>query len=72
MGAELAAQIIAQASQLWNGAAILDAILVTGGGALLLGDAIKAHWKHARIVSDPVFANATGYYRLARRIYQTK
>lgn len=72
MAAELAGQIIAQASQLWNGGATLDAILVTGGGALLLGDAIRAHWKHARVVADPVFANATGYYRLARRSYSVK
>lgn len=70
--AELAAQIIAQASQLWNGGATLDAILVTGGGALLLGDAIRAHWKHARVVADPVFANALGYERLARRLYSVK
>jgi len=66
---ELAGQIIAEASQLWNGGAMLDTILVTGGGALLLGDAIKAHWRHARVVSDPVFGNAQGYYRLSKRVY---
>jgi len=64
---DLAGQVIAQASHLWNGGAVLDAVLVTGGGALLLGEAIRAHWKHARIVADPVHANARGYWKLARR-----
>ena len=66
---DLAAQVIAQASHLWNGGATLDAVLVTGGGALLLGDAIRAHWRHARIVADPVYGNAAGYWKLARRLY---
>jgi hypothetical protein len=33
----MADQVIAQATQLWNGGASLDTILVSGGGALLLG-----------------------------------
>jgi plasmid segregation protein ParM len=64
----MAEQIIAEATQLWNGAAGLDAILVTGGGALLLGPPIKTHFRHARIVGDPVFANALGFWRLAQRL----
>ena len=62
----MASQVVAQATQLWNGAAGLDFILVTGGGALLLGDRIKAHFRHARVVKEPVWANAVGYYRLAQ------
>jgi plasmid segregation protein ParM len=69
--ADLAGQVIAQASHLWNGGATLDAVLVTGGGALLLGDAIRAHWKHARVIADPVHGNATGYWKLAKRLYCT-
>ncbi len=64
----MAEQVVAEATQLWNGAAGLDVILVTGGGALLLGQAIKAHFRHARVVSDPVFANALGFWRLAQRL----
>ena len=64
----MADQVIAQATQLWNGGASLDAILVAGGGALLLGSAIKAHFRHARVVEDPVFANAIGYWKFAQRI----
>lgn len=69
LATDLAGQVIAEAGHLWNGGATLDAILVTGGGALLLGEHIKQHWPHARLVGDPVHANAVGYYKLARRIF---
>lgn len=65
--APMAEQVIAEATQLWNGAAGLDVILVTGGGALLLGSAIKAHFRHARVVNEPVWANVLGFWRLAQR-----
>jgi len=64
----MAAQVVAQATQLWNGGAALDAILIAGGGALLLGARLKSHFRHARVVADPVFANAQGYWRLAQRL----
>jgi PRTRC genetic system protein D len=64
----LADQVLAEASQLWNGAATLDAILVSGGGALLLGPTIRRRFRHARVVSEPVFANALGYWRFAQRL----
>jgi plasmid segregation protein ParM len=64
----MAESVIAQATQLWSGAAALDAILVAGGGALLLGPCICRHFRHAQTVQDPVFANAMGYWKLAQRI----
>ena len=64
--APMAEQVIAEATQLWNGAAGLDAILVTGGGALLIGDYIRRHFPHARVVEQPVWANAEGFYRFAQ------
>jgi plasmid segregation protein ParM len=64
----MANQVLAQASQLWNGAAGLDAILVAGGGALLLGPHLLRAFPHARIVTNPVFANALGYWRFAQRL----
>lgn len=64
----MAAQVIAQATQLWNGGAGLDAVLVSGGGALLLGPYIKGHFPHARVVEEPIFANALGYYRFAQHL----
>lgn len=67
--APMADQIIAQATQLWNGAASLDAILVSGGGALLVGDLIRKHYRHTRIVDDPIYANALGYWRFSQRLW---
>jgi plasmid segregation protein ParM len=64
----LADQVLAAASQLWNGGAQLDAILAAGGGALLLGPYIERRFRHARIVDDPVFANARGFWRFAERL----
>lgn len=61
---DLAEGIITTATQLWNGGASLDKILVTGGGAILLGEYVKRAFAHAEIVSDAVFANADGYLRL--------
>ena len=66
----MAEQVIAQATQLWNGGAGLDAVLVSGGGALLLGPAIEAHFRHAQVVEEPVFANALGYWRFAQHLGQ--
>jgi plasmid segregation protein ParM len=60
-------QVIAQATQLWNGAAGLDAILVAGGGALLLEPYLGRAFPHVRVVDNPVFANAVGYWRFAQR-----
>ena len=62
-------QVIAQATQLWNSAAALDAILAAGGGALLLGPFLGKHFRHARTVSSPVLANALGYWPFAQRIW---
>jgi plasmid segregation protein ParM len=67
----LAEEVLAEATQLWNGAAALDAILVSGGGALLLGPYIKAHFHHAQVIEDPVFANALGFWRFAQRLGQS-
>jgi len=65
----LADQIIATASQLWNGGAHLDTIVVTGGGALLLGDHILPAFPHARVVADPIFANVNGFWKFARYLW---
>lgn len=68
---EMAEQVIGAALSRWkDGGASLQQILVTGGGAHILGPYICRHFRHARVVSDPVFANALGYWRFARRIAQ--
>lgn len=64
----MAEQLIAKAKELWpGGGARLDTILLSGGGALILGERIKAQLDHAdiRIVDDALFANADGYHKLA-------
>ena len=64
----LAAQIISGATHVWGKGGNLSAILVSGGGALLLGPAIKKYFRHARVVDNPVFANVIGYWKFAQRI----
>jgi len=69
LAADLAGQILGEASHLWNGGATLDAIRLTGGGALLLGTHIQRHWPHAQVVAEPIYGNALGYWKLARRLW---
>lgn len=57
--------IVSKSSQLWNGGKRLDRIIVAGGGALLLGDMIRRELSRAVIADQPVFANATGYWKYA-------
>ncbi len=64
----MADQVIALATQLWNGAAGLEAILLAGGGALLLKPYLTRAFPHVRAVENPVFANALGYWRFAVRL----
>jgi len=65
----MAKEVIAKATQLWNGGDALDAILISGGGAHLIGDAIRKRFPHARVVKeDPVYANALGYWRFAQHL----
>ena len=68
-------QVLAEASHLWNHGADLYAILVTGGGAHLIGDDLLSHFSdHARVrvVDDPVLANAVGYVRFGRYLEKAK
>lgn len=63
---QIAGTITAAISNTWGTAADVKEILVTGGGAYLIGEFVD--YRQARIVDDPIFANARGYYRMARRI----
>jgi len=63
--AQMSAVVIAAATQLWSSGAKLKAILVTGGGAYLLGDHLRRHFPHAHIVEKPQFANVIGYWKFA-------
>lgn len=64
---DFADTIINRAEQVFGkSGGMLDTILVSGGGAALVGDIIVEKFDHTdvRVVDDPVFANARGYYRL--------
>jgi plasmid segregation protein ParM len=66
VAAEFCQSIAAEASQLWGAGAELNTILISGGGANLIGNQLAAHFhRHAdvRIVEDAQTANAVGYYR---------
>lgn len=65
---DITSPILAKVKELWPGDGVrLDAIIIAGGGAHMIGNRIKAELKHENvsIVADPVFANAVGYYRFA-------
>jgi len=63
----IATQIAAQAGQIWGGMANLDAILITGGGALTFGPFLQEMIDITKvtIVDDPVMANARGFWKYA-------
>jgi len=62
-----ARQIMAVATQTWGNAARLDSLLVAGGGGEVVIPALVAEYPHARVVSDPQWANVNGYLRFAWR-----
>lgn len=61
----VAMDIIDKAVQVFGASQIRSAhgILVAGGGASLLGDALKTSWRHARQDAEPRFAVAEGLRR---------
>jgi plasmid segregation protein ParM len=62
-----ARKIIDEASQIWGSAARLDVLLIAGGGAEVVGQVLEAEYPHARIVSNPQWANCEGYLKFGRR-----
>jgi len=61
-------QVLATARQLWGSALKLDSILIAGGGAHLIGPHLQIRFKQARVLDNPVYANATGFWKLAQRL----
>ena len=65
----MAREILANAMQLWpGGGARLDKILLSGGGANMLGRWLVEQIEHneVEIVENSVFANANGFYKFAK------
>ncbi len=63
----VAQEILAHAGTLWGDGRELNAVLVTGGGALALGDHIRRRYPHARVLADAALANVRGFERYGRR-----
>ncbi len=61
---ETAQTIIRTVEALVDGTTDIDRIVLIGGGALIFGDTIKKTWKQAKVVGDPVFANALSWLSL--------
>lgn len=64
----MAEDVIGKATSLWGSGATLNRVLVTGGGAEMIGKYILDAFPHAVIVDDPVFANAIGYFRYGKAV----
>jgi plasmid segregation protein ParM len=67
----LAQEILAHAATLWGDGRDLKAILVTGGGAIALGERICARYAHARVLDDAPMANVRGFFKYALRKWRT-
>lgn len=63
----MAETIIDKANELWAGGARFNQIILSGGGALLLGDYLVEGLEHknVQVMEDSVMANAYGYYKAA-------
>lgn len=59
----MGSQVVGAAKSLWGSGANLQAIVVVGGGAILLQSLLKDSFPHLTTFENPVFANATGFYR---------
>lgn len=60
-------QIVGEALTLWGGGDDLANVIVTGGGAEVFIDAIRAVYTHAHVMPDAQIANADGFYRYGLR-----
>ncbi len=63
----VANEILSKAGTLWGDARDLAAVLVTGGGALALGERVARRYPHALVVPDANTANVRGFHRYGRR-----
>lgn len=63
----LAEEVLAEAISLWGDGRDLDAVLVTGGGAAVIGDRVARRFPHAQLLGDPAMANVRGFWRYGQR-----
>jgi plasmid segregation protein ParM len=64
----LAQQVVAAATRLWGNGERMTRILIFGGGAAVLGSAVRTAFPHnAVVLPNPALANAIGFCRFAQR-----
>lgn len=64
-------QIVSRIKSLWPDRWELDRILISGGGAILLGEyLLPALDGQAVLVHSPMFANVSGYLKFANRVWK--
>jgi plasmid segregation protein ParM len=57
--------VVTLANDRWGRGMNLEVIYLTGGGAPLVASAMRAIYRHAHVLENPVFANARGYLQFA-------
>lgn len=65
-------EILAQAGTLWADERELEAILVTGGGAIALGERIRRRYPHVRLSDDAAMANVRGFGKYGHRKWRAE
>ena len=68
----LAQEVLAEAGTLWGDGRDLKAILVTGGGAMALGERIRRRYAHARVLPDAALANVNGFFKYGQRKWRER
>jgi plasmid segregation protein ParM len=63
----VSAEILAEAATLWGDGRDLKTILITGGGAIALGDRLRARYPHASLLAEAPLANVRGFRKYGRR-----
>ena len=60
-------EVLTFVERAWGNARQFQYVILTGGGALAIGDALLRQIPHATLLPDPVTANARGLARFAQR-----
>lgn len=63
-----ASAVMAVVRNVWGDPRKLDEVILTGGGARLLGERLKREIPHAAVAPEPVFANVRGFFKYAVRL----
>ena len=62
-------KILSRAKNTWVNMWELDKVLITGGGAMVLGEYLCRAFNNGEICPDATFTNCLGYYRYGRRVW---